>query len=85
MWKCKLNCITERCILVQGEGRTRACVRVNACVCACDMTDKECVGGGGQSYRPGPDRPLSQLFPDLLQLNQHGLCRAAGFFFVFFF
>lgn len=49
------------------------------CVCACDMTDKECVGGGGQSYRLGPGRPLSQLFPDLLQLNQHGLCRAAVF------
>ena len=43
------------------------------CVCL-RMTDKErvCVG---QSYSSGPDRPLSQLLPDL-QLNQHGFSQA---------
>lgn len=50
--------------------------KVNSeCVCL-RMTDKEresvCVG---QSYSSGPDRPLSQLLPDL-QLNQHGFSQA---------
>lgn len=32
----------------------------------------------GQSYSSGPDRPLSQLLPDL-KLNQHGFSRARYF------
>lgn len=46
--------------------------------CEKRQTRKLCVGVRapvGQSCTSGPDRPLSQLLPDL-QLNQHGFSRA---------
>lgn len=69
MGKCRSSCITGHDQIYYPPPTTKLRPYRRTC-------EKETVCAPvGQSCTSGPDRPLSQLLPDL-QLNQHGFSRA---------
>lgn len=63
--------------MTRGPVMLRPCL-VNVARVGVRVTDKACVSSS-ELHCSGPDRPLSQLLPDL-QLNQHGFSAPLVFF-----